>query len=86
MILTIIDSLFGIHKILVDTSSDSLTFVGLVSKRTIATVEIVQYFDTIHKNPFKVWYGLQIMTKDKKTIQVVDQNIKSLSYLKDYLN
>ena len=84
--LTIIDSLLSINKVQVDTTLDSITFVRLFGKQTIATADIDEYFETLHKNAFKGWTGLLIKTKDNKTIQVAGQNIKSLSDLKDYLS
>jgi hypothetical protein len=84
--LTIIDSLLSINKVQIDTTLDSITFVRLFSKQTIAIADINEYFETFHKNAFKGWYGLLIKTNDNRTIQVAGQNIKSLSDLKDYLN
>jgi hypothetical protein len=83
---TIAASLLSINKVQVDTSINSITFVGLFTKKTIATVDISEYYQTVHSNAFKVWYGLLIKTSDNKTIQVAGQNIKSLSGFKDYLN
>jgi hypothetical protein len=84
--LTIIGSLLSFNKVHVDPANSSITFVGLFSKRTIATVNITEYFETIHRNAFKVWYGLLIKTNDNRTTQVAGQNIKSLSDLKDFLD
>jgi hypothetical protein len=84
--LTIISSLLSINKIQVDTISDTITFTGLLNKRTIKTNDISEYFETIHRNRFKVFYGLLLKLKDNKTIQVSGQNIKLLPDLKDYLN
>jgi len=83
--LTIIDSLLSINKVQVDTTLNSITFVRLLGKQTIATADINEYFEIVHKNAFKGWTGLLIKTNDNKTIQVAGQNIKSLSDLKDYL-
>jgi len=83
--LTIIVSLISINKVQVDTAIDSITFVSLFKKQTIDTADIIEYFETVHRNPYKVWYGLLIKTKDNTTIQVAGQNINSLSELKDYL-
>lgn len=84
--LIIIVSLLSINKVQIDTTANSITFVSLFSKKTIATVDIDQYLDAIHSNPFKTFYGLLIKTNNNKTIQVAGQNIKSLSELKNYLN
>jgi hypothetical protein len=84
--LTIIDSLLSINKVQVDTTLDSITFIRLFSKQTIATTDINEYFETVHRNAFKSWTGLLIKTNNNKTIQVAGQNVKSLSDLKDYLN
>ena len=84
--LTIIGSLLSFNKVQVDTANGSITFVGLFNKRTISTIDITEYFETIHRNAFKVWYGLLIKTNDNKTTQVAGQNIKSLSDLKNYLD
>jgi hypothetical protein len=86
LIVTIAASLLSISKVQVDTSINSIIFLGLFTKKTIATVDITEYFETVHRNGFKVWYGLLIKTSDNKTIQLAGQNIKSLSDLKDYLN
>ena len=84
--LTILSSLLTINKIVIDMVGNTITFIRLFSKQTIATVDIKEYFDTVHRNPFKSWQGLVIKTSDNKSIQVAGQNIKSLSDLKDYLN
>jgi hypothetical protein len=84
--LTIITSLLGINKIQVNTLSDTITFVGLLAKKTITINDISEYLETIHRNPFKAFYGLLIKLKDDTTIQVAGQNIKSLSEFKQYLN
>jgi hypothetical protein len=86
LIVTIAASLLSINKVQVDTSIDSITFIGPFTKKTIATKDISEYYETVHKNSFKVWYGLLVKTSDNKTIHVAGQNIKSLSDLKDYLN
>ena len=78
-------SLLSIIKVEVDTTAGSITFIGLLSKKTIATADIKEYLETVHKNPFKAWYGLLIKTHDNQTIQLAGQNIESLSELKDYL-
>jgi hypothetical protein len=84
--LIILTSVLSINKVLVDTTNNTITFVALFSKQTIATIDIKEYFDTVHRNAFKSWQGLLIRTRDNKSIQVAGQNIKSLSDLKDYLN
>lgn len=84
--LTILSSLLTINKVLVDTTNNTITFIGLFSKQTIATIDIKEYFDTVHQNAFKSWKGLLIKTSDNKSVQVAGQNINSLSDLKDYLN
>ncbi len=84
--LTIIDSLLSINKVQIDTTLDSITFVRLFGKQTIATADINEYFETLHKNAFKGWVGLLIKTNNNKPIQVAGQNVKSLSDLKNYLN
>ncbi|MEO6455375.1 MAG: hypothetical protein ABIN97_14945 [Ginsengibacter sp.] len=84
--LTILSSLLTVNKVVVDTTSDVITFTGLFGKQTIATVDISEYFETVHTNTFKSWTGLLIKTNDNKTIQVAGQNIKSISDLKDYLD
>lgn len=83
---TIIASLLSINKVQIDRTIDSITFTGLISKYSIASSDISEYFETFHRNAFKGWEGLLIKTTDKKTIQVTGQNIQSLSDLKDYLN
>ncbi|HEY1872416.1 MAG TPA: hypothetical protein VGG71_15235, partial [Chitinophagaceae bacterium] len=83
---TIIASLLSINKIHVDTSINTITFVGLLRKKTIATNDIHEYFETVHRNAFKSFYGLLLKQKDNGTIQVTGQNIKSLSDLRDYLD
>lgn len=84
--LTIINSLLSINKVQVDTTINSITFIKLFGKLTIATIDISEYSETVHNNGLKSWIGLLIKTNDNKTIQVAGQNIKFLSDLKDYLN
>jgi len=84
--LTIVNSLLSFNKVQVNTTLNSITFVRLFGKQIIATADITEYFETVHRNAFKGWTGLLIKTNDNKTIQVAGQNIKSLSDLKDYLN
>ena len=83
---TIIYSLLCINEVQINTNNDSITFVGLISKQTILCVDISEYFETYHKNPFKQWNGILIKTFDNKTIQVTGQNIKLLSNFKKYLD
>ena len=83
--LTILSSLLSVNKVVVDTTSDLITFSGLFSKQTIAAVDIKEYFDTVHQNAYKSWQGLLIKTNDNKSIQVAGQNVKLLSDLKGYL-
>jgi hypothetical protein len=83
--LTIIVSLLGINKIQVDTFLNTVTFISLFSKTTININEIDEYFNTIKKNPYKVFYGLLLKLKDKRPIQLAGQNIKSLSDFRNYL-
>ncbi len=84
--MTIINSLLSINKVQVDTTINSITFIKLFGKLTIATIDISEYSETVHNNGLKSWIGLLIKTNDNKTIQVAGQNIKFLSDLKDYLN
>jgi len=84
--LTILSSLLTVNKVVVDMTSNTMTFIRLFSKQTIAAIDIKEYFDTVHRNAFKSWQGLLIKTSDNKSIQVAGQNIKSISDLKDYLN
>jgi hypothetical protein len=86
LVLTIIGSLLSFNKVQIDKANGSITFVKLFNKRTIATVDITEYFETIHRNAFREWYGLLIKTNDNRTTQVAGQNIKSLSDLKEYLD
>jgi hypothetical protein len=83
---TIVSSLLSINKIRVDTSGNTITFVGPFNRQTIATIDIKEYFETVHTNAFKSWHGLLIKTCDNKTIQVAGQNIKSVLELKNYLD
>jgi hypothetical protein len=82
---TIIDSLLSINQIQIDTVANIITFIKPLDKQTIATDDIKEYFETVHKNAFKSWTGLLIKTNDNKTIQVAGQNVKSLPHFKDYL-
>ena len=68
-------SLLSIIKVEVDTTAGSITFIGLLNKQTIATADIKEYLETVHKNPFKAWYGLLIKTHDNKTIKLAGQMI-----------
>jgi hypothetical protein len=84
--LTIIVSLLSINKIQIDTFSNTITFIGLLTKKTITVNDINEYQETSHRNRFKIFYGLLIKLKDNTTIQVTGQNIKSLPVFKEYLN
>ena len=84
--LTIISSLLSINKVFLDTTNSTITFIRLFSKQIISTIDIEEYFDTVHQNAFKSWQGLLIKTSRNKYIQVAGQNVKSLSDLKDYLS
>jgi hypothetical protein len=83
---TIIVSLLSFNRIQVDTTSGTITFTGLVSRKIISLGDISEYFETTHRNRFKMFRGLLLKLRDKKTIQVAGQNIESLSDLKNYLD
>jgi len=83
LIFTLTYSLLCINKVQIDTTLESITFIRPFNKQTILTIDISEYFETSHK--FR-WNGLLIITTDNKTIQVVGQNIKSLSIFKNYLD
>jgi hypothetical protein len=84
--LIIVASLLSINKVQIDTTADTIIFSGLLTKRTVAINDISEYFETVHRNRFKVFYGLLLKINGDRTIQVAGQNVKSLSHLKDYLN
>jgi len=83
---TIIVSLLSFNRIQIDTTSGTITFTGLVSRKIISIRDISEYFETTHRNRFKMFRGLLLKLRDKKTIQVAGQNIESLSDLKNYLD
>jgi hypothetical protein len=84
--LIIVTSLVSINKVQIDITTDTIIFTSLFTKQTVAVDEIKGYFDTVHKNQFKVFYGLLLELRGNKTIQVTGQNVGSLSAFKDYLD
>jgi hypothetical protein len=85
LIITIMASLFGINKVQVDTITNTITFFTLFTKRTISIADISEYSETVHKNAFKKFYGLQIRLNDNQAIQIAGQNVRSIADLKEYL-
>ncbi|AMR28969.1 hypothetical protein A0257_18935 [Hymenobacter psoromatis] len=85
MVFLILSQLLAINKVLINTNDDTITFIDFFNKQTIYSSDIRQYFDTVYQNGFKSWHGLLIETNDNQTIQVVEQNVKLVLELKDYL-
>ena len=83
---TLTFSLLCTNKIVIDKTIDTITFIGLISKQKISSFDIAEYFEIYAYSRSKEWYGILIKTKNKKTIQVVEQNIKSLYNFKCYLD
>jgi hypothetical protein len=83
---TIAASLLSINRVKVDTNTNTLTFIGLFSTKTIVSSDIKEYFETTHRNSFKSFHGLLLKLNDNRRIQIAGQNVGALSDLKDYLN
>jgi len=82
-ILTI--SLLGIIKVTVDKSVGTITLSSIIRKTTIVTDDIDYYFVTKHIGKHKDFEGLILNLKTNNKIQLVGQNLLSISDFKDYL-
>ena len=82
---TVTASIFGIIKVQVDKTIDTIAFISFLNKRTIATSDIETYFTTTHRNQFKEWQGILLQTKNNETFQLAGQNLKSLKDFEKYL-
>ena len=83
---TLAPSLLSVNKVQVDTVGDTITLNSLFTSKTFATADIAEYSQTVHRNTVKVFHGLLLKFRDGKKIQVVGQNVKRVSDLKDYLS
>lgn len=72
-------SLLSINKVQVDTTSDTITLINLFTSKTLATADISEYSETVHRKSAKVFRGLLLKLCDGKKIQVVEQNVQRVS-------
>ena len=83
--LTII-SVLGIINVQVDKGLSTATFTSFLSKKAIPIEDIESYYETTHINIINKWNGVLLKLKSGKSIQLVEQNLLSISDFKDYLN
>jgi hypothetical protein len=82
---TIGASLLGVYRIEVDKDDGRIIFTRLLKKTTIQSNQILNYFQTSHRNGIKNWYGAIIQLNDQTKIQLAGQNINNMPAFEKYL-
>ena len=81
----VIISVLSILKVEIDYTSNTITFISLLNRKTISVKEIDKYYTTIHKNQYKEWNGILLNLKQGKSIQLAGQNLNSIGEFQKYL-